>query len=256
MTAPATAPTAAPIAPRTRSASGTTAPPWKPRSSTRRPSPTAPCRRAPRARRLSLRQAGRRADGRIHGHRHPLPRPERRAGVQAQRGVLVPGATDDQAETDRLWNAIVGNGGQESACGWCKDKWGLSWQITPRVLTDAITDPDPAAAKRAFDAMMRCARSTSPSRSRRPGARPQARPAAAQAAAAPASPTEAFHRHRQAQGRRARVLGMLVIEVDGDHGISLRRAPDLRAACARPGDRPTASPASWRCVNARAGGRA
>jgi len=63
-------------------------------------------------------------------------------------------ATDDQEETDRLWNAIVGNGGQESACGWCKDKWGLSWQITPRALTDAITDPDPAAAKRAFDAMM------------------------------------------------------------------------------------------------------
>jgi predicted 3-demethylubiquinone-9 3-methyltransferase (glyoxalase superfamily) len=63
-------------------------------------------------------------------------------------------ATDDQAETDRLWNAIVGNGGQESACGWCKDKWGLSWQITPRVLLEAITDPDPAAAKRAFDAMM------------------------------------------------------------------------------------------------------
>jgi 2-polyprenyl-6-hydroxyphenyl methylase/3-demethylubiquinone-9 3-methyltransferase len=63
-------------------------------------------------------------------------------------------ATDDQAETDRLWNAIVGNGGQESACGWCKDKWGLSWQITPRALTDAVTDPDPAAAKRAFEAMM------------------------------------------------------------------------------------------------------
>ena len=64
-------------------------------------------------------------------------------------------ATDDQAETDRLWNAIVGNGGQESACGWCKDKWGLSWQITPRALTAAITDPDPAAAKRAFEAMMK-----------------------------------------------------------------------------------------------------
>src|SRR5688572_26219421 len=63
-------------------------------------------------------------------------------------------ATDDQAETDRYWNAIVGNGGQESACGWCKDKWGLSWQITPRVLVEAITDPDRAAAKRAFDAMM------------------------------------------------------------------------------------------------------
>ncbi len=63
-------------------------------------------------------------------------------------------ATDDQAETDRLWNAIVSNGGQESACGWCKDKWGLSWQITPRALIDAISDPDPAAAKRAFAAMM------------------------------------------------------------------------------------------------------
>jgi predicted 3-demethylubiquinone-9 3-methyltransferase (glyoxalase superfamily) len=63
-------------------------------------------------------------------------------------------ATDDQAETDRLWNAIVGNGGQESACGWCKDKWGLSWQISPRVLIEAVTDPDPAVAKRAFEAMM------------------------------------------------------------------------------------------------------
>ena len=63
-------------------------------------------------------------------------------------------ATADQAETDRYWNAIVGNGGQESACGWCKDKWGLSWQITPVALTEAIVDPDPAAAKRAFDAMM------------------------------------------------------------------------------------------------------
>ena len=63
-------------------------------------------------------------------------------------------ATADQAETDRYWNAIVGNGGQESACGWCKDKWGLSWQITPVALSEAITDSDPAAAKRAFDAMM------------------------------------------------------------------------------------------------------
>src|ERR1041385_2895539 len=63
-------------------------------------------------------------------------------------------ATDDQEETDRYWNAIVGNGGQESACGWCKDKWGLSWQITPVALSEAITNPDPAAAKRAFDAMM------------------------------------------------------------------------------------------------------
>jgi 2-polyprenyl-6-hydroxyphenyl methylase/3-demethylubiquinone-9 3-methyltransferase len=63
-------------------------------------------------------------------------------------------ATDDQAETDRLWHAIVGNGGQESECGWCKDRWGLSWQITPRILTTAISDPDPAKAKRAFEAMM------------------------------------------------------------------------------------------------------
>ena len=63
-------------------------------------------------------------------------------------------ATDDQAETDRYWNAIVGNGGQESACGWCKDKWGLSWQITPRALTEAMADPTAAAAKRAFEAMM------------------------------------------------------------------------------------------------------
>ena len=63
-------------------------------------------------------------------------------------------ATVDQAETDRYWNAIVRNGGQESACGWCKDRWGVSWQITPVVLIQAITDPDPAAAKRAFDAMM------------------------------------------------------------------------------------------------------
>ncbi|MBL8268645.1 VOC family protein [Steroidobacter sp.] len=62
--------------------------------------------------------------------------------------------TEDQAETDRYWNAIVGNGGTESACGWCKDKWGLSWQITPRVLIEATTDPDPAVAKRAFAAMM------------------------------------------------------------------------------------------------------
>ena len=63
-------------------------------------------------------------------------------------------ATADQAETDRYWNAIVGNGGQESECGWCKDRWGVSWQITPVVLTQAIADPDPAAARRAFDAMM------------------------------------------------------------------------------------------------------
>ena len=63
-------------------------------------------------------------------------------------------ATDDQAETDRYWNAIIGNGGEASACGWCKDKWGLSWQITPTALTRAIADPDPAVARRVFDAMM------------------------------------------------------------------------------------------------------
>ena len=62
--------------------------------------------------------------------------------------------TEDQAETDRYWNAIVDNGGEESACGWCKDRWGFSWQITPRVLLDATTSPDTAAAKRAFEAMM------------------------------------------------------------------------------------------------------
>jgi predicted 3-demethylubiquinone-9 3-methyltransferase (glyoxalase superfamily) len=62
--------------------------------------------------------------------------------------------TEDQAETDRYWNAIVDNGGKESECGWCKDKWGFSWQITPRVLLEATTSPDKAAAKRAFDAMM------------------------------------------------------------------------------------------------------
>jgi predicted 3-demethylubiquinone-9 3-methyltransferase (glyoxalase superfamily) len=63
-------------------------------------------------------------------------------------------ATADPAETDRYWDAIVDNGGQESACGWCKDRWGLSWQITPVALIQAITDPDPAAARRAFEAMM------------------------------------------------------------------------------------------------------
>ena len=62
-------------------------------------------------------------------------------------------ATDNQEETDRYWNAIVGNGGQESQCGWCKDKWGISWQITPRVLTEALATGG-EVAKRAFEAMM------------------------------------------------------------------------------------------------------
>ncbi len=63
-------------------------------------------------------------------------------------------ATADQAETDRYWNAIVSNGGEESQCGWCKDKWGLNWQITPTALTQAITGSDAAVAKRVFEAMM------------------------------------------------------------------------------------------------------
>lgn len=62
--------------------------------------------------------------------------------------------TENQEETDRYWKAIVGNGGTESQCGWCKDRWGLSWQITPRQLIEAITSSDGAAAQRAFDAMM------------------------------------------------------------------------------------------------------
>ena len=63
-------------------------------------------------------------------------------------------ATDDQAQTDRLWHALVDNGGQPGACGWCKDRWGISWQITPRLLIQALSDPDPALARRAFHAMM------------------------------------------------------------------------------------------------------
>ena len=63
--------------------------------------------------------------------------------------------TENQEETDRYWNAIVQNGGAESACGWCKDKWGFSWQITPRILLEAMDNPDRAAAKRAFEAMLK-----------------------------------------------------------------------------------------------------
>ena len=76
------------------------------------------------------------------------------AGVKHNEAFSFQVATEDQAETDALWNAIVSNGGKENVCGWCQDKWGLSWQITPRVLTDAITSADKAAAKRAFEAMM------------------------------------------------------------------------------------------------------
>ncbi len=63
-------------------------------------------------------------------------------------------ATEDQAETDRYWDAIVGNGGQESACGWCKDRWGVSWQITPRVLIEAMASDEPSVSGRAFAAML------------------------------------------------------------------------------------------------------
>lgn len=62
--------------------------------------------------------------------------------------------TEDQEETDRYWSALVGNGGQESQCSWCKDRWGVSWQIVPRALLEGMKDPDPAAAKRVFQAMM------------------------------------------------------------------------------------------------------
>lgn len=75
-------------------------------------------------------------------------------GFRPNEAVSFMVVTQDQEETDRYWNAIVDNGGEESACGWCKDKWGFSWQITPRVLLDATTGSDPAAAKRAFEAMM------------------------------------------------------------------------------------------------------
>lgn len=75
-------------------------------------------------------------------------------GVEHSQAFSFQVATTDQAETDKYWNAIIGHGGVESQCGWCRDKWGISWQITPTVLVQAITDPDPAVAKRAFNAMM------------------------------------------------------------------------------------------------------
>jgi 2-polyprenyl-6-hydroxyphenyl methylase/3-demethylubiquinone-9 3-methyltransferase len=62
--------------------------------------------------------------------------------------------TEDQEETDRYWNALVGNGGEESQCGWCRDRWGYSWQITPRALNEGMVDPDPEAAKRVMQAML------------------------------------------------------------------------------------------------------
>jgi 2-polyprenyl-6-hydroxyphenyl methylase/3-demethylubiquinone-9 3-methyltransferase len=75
-------------------------------------------------------------------------------GVERTHAFSFQVATADQAETDRYWDAIIGNGGKADACGWRRDKWGLSWQITPVALTQAILDSDPAVAKRAFDAMM------------------------------------------------------------------------------------------------------
>ena len=95
------------------------------------------------------------------GERHasPADNPSAEAGAELTveftvLGRSFMGLTDDQEETDRYWNAIVGNGGAESMCGWCRDRWGFSWQITPRVLLTATTDPDRAAAKRAMEAMM------------------------------------------------------------------------------------------------------
>lgn len=76
------------------------------------------------------------------------------AAVQHNEAFSFQVMTENQQETDRLWNAIIGNGGMASACGWCKDRWGLSWQITPRALMAAITDSDAGAAKCAFNAMM------------------------------------------------------------------------------------------------------
>jgi 2-polyprenyl-6-hydroxyphenyl methylase/3-demethylubiquinone-9 3-methyltransferase len=114
------------------------------------------CRRgASRTGRLSVREERGCADRGIHGDGNSLPRLNGGPAFKHNEAFSFQVATADQAETDRYWNAIVGNSGQESACGWCKDKWGLSWQITPIALTQAITDPDPAAAKRAFDAMMK-----------------------------------------------------------------------------------------------------
>lgn len=75
-------------------------------------------------------------------------------GVKHNEAFSFQIATADQAETDRYWNAIIGNGGEEIECGWCKDKWGLFWQITPQALMEAVTGSDRAAAKRAFEAMM------------------------------------------------------------------------------------------------------
>ena len=109
--------------------------------------------RPPGAQRLPIRQEGRCADGRVHRCRRPCIGLNGGPAFKQSEAFSFQIATDDQEETDRYWNAIVGNGGQESACGWCKDKWGVSWQITPRVLTEAMAAGGDEA-KRAFEAMM------------------------------------------------------------------------------------------------------
>jgi predicted 3-demethylubiquinone-9 3-methyltransferase (glyoxalase superfamily) len=94
--------------------------------------------------------------GRLHSPFEPPSQsngPAKRKAKQCNEAFSFQIATEDQEETDRYWNAIVGNGGQESQCGWCKDKWGISWQITPRVLSDALAAGGDEA-KRAFEAMM------------------------------------------------------------------------------------------------------
>ena len=110
-------------------------------------------RRSPRTQRLPVRQAGRRADVEFTVAGIPCIGLNGGPVFKHNEAFSFQIATDDQEETDRYWNAIVGNGGQESACGWCKDKWGVYWQITPRVLTEAMAAGG-AEAKRAFDAMM------------------------------------------------------------------------------------------------------
>ena len=139
--------------PRTRFAYGTTRTPrLQPASTPRLFLQHGECR-PPCSQRLPVRQGGRRADGRIHSRRHPRLGLDGGPAFKHSEAFSFQIATDDQQETDRYWNAIVGNGGQESACGWCKDKWGVSWQITPRVLTEALAAGGDEA-KRAFDAMM------------------------------------------------------------------------------------------------------
>ena len=110
-------------------------------------------RRSSRPKRLSGRPERRCADGGVQVAGTPCIGLNGGPVFQHNEAFSFQIATEDQEETDRYWNAIVGNGGQESACGWCKDKWGISWQITPRVLTDALAASGDAA-KRAFEAMM------------------------------------------------------------------------------------------------------